>query len=787
MPAVAPSVPVAEPSAPPLARPSEFVPHLQLRTEVILIDKGDGYSDDYEAIDTAVIELSYDYGFVRVPASDLRPQIVLSDGRVVQRDVEQEGKVRRLIESLGPVDLGCLHDCATIPGSTADYAVHLEGDIDALCAFGSQAVPRLRKLGWKVEVSSDYPCHVVEQTGGWYASIGEAEDDRDWFELELGVELEGRRVDLLPVLLDLIEERGSIESLCRTQKRIMALPLGDRRYLAVPPDRLRTIARVLTELYRVDNVPKGEKVRVPAMVPGYLERIDEAFEGENGELWEGDLQARRRARELARVKEPEPVETPKGLKATLRPYQAEGLAWLQRLAAHGAGGILADDMGLGKTLQTISHIVAEKESGRMEHPTLVVAPTSLVGNWKREIEKFAPGLVALVYHGPGRHQLADQFGDVDVIITTYGLMVRDKELFSGRRFHLFILDEAQTIKNARSQAHRTAKEIDAELKLCLSGTPVENNLEEMWAQFDFLMPGLLGDAAQFRSAFRYPIEREGNEERLETLRERVAPFILRRMKDRVAKDLPPKSEIIRSIEIRGPQRDLYESIRLAAHAQVRRVVKKKGLAASTIDILGALMKLRQVCCDPRLVRVSEAAKIENSAKFDTLFEMLPEMLDQGRRILVFSQFTSMLGLIGAELQRRGIAFSNITGSTANRQAAVDDFQEGRTRVFLISLKAGGTGLNLTRADTVIHYDPWWNPAAQAQATDRAYRIGQTRPVFVYNLIVGGSVEERMINLQRHKQALADGLLAGSDQKGVELSEDEVDDLFAPLDEPSDDD
>ena len=278
-------------------------------------------------------------------------------------------------------------------------------------------------------------------------------------------------------------------------------------------------------------------------------------------------------------------------------------------------------------------------------------------------------------------------------------------------------------------------------------------------------------------------------ERLQTLRDRVSPYILRRLKDHVAKDLPRKTTIVRPVQLSGDQRDLYESIRIAAHAAVRKAVKKKGFAASTIDILGALMKLRQVCCDPRLVPVKAAREVEASAKFELLFEMLPELLGQGRRILVFSQFTSMLSLIGDELERmaaRGfqglgkMPHVSLTGATADRQAAVDAFQEGRTNVFLISLKAGGTGLNLTSADTVIHYDPWWNPAAQAQATDRAYRIGQKRPVFVYNLIVEGSVEERMLDLQRRKQALADGLLSTTDHGSIELDEAEVEDLFAPL-------
>jgi SNF2 family DNA or RNA helicase len=555
----------------------------------------------------------------------------------------------------------------------------------------------------------------------------------------------------------------------------MALPLGGKRYLAVPPGRIQTVVRVLSELYEIEGTGPGGGLKVPALAPDCLDELQSAFEDDSLN-WTGDTE---RVRVRVPREEPPLVDPPVGLKATLRPYQMEGLAFLQHLRAHGAGAILADDMGLGKTLQTITHILKEKESGRMHDPVLVVAPTSLVGNWQREIAKFAPALEVHVHYGSRRRHVARNVKFSDVVITTYGLLMRDSDVFDAQAFYMVILDEAQTIKNARSQAHAAVKAVDAQYRIALSGTPVENNLDELWALFDFAMPGLLGDAAQFRGAFRFPIEKQGNTDRMDTLRRRVAPFILRRLKTDVATDLPPKTIMTRPVDLRGEQRDLYESIRIAGHAAVRKAVKKKGIAASTIDILGALMKLRQVCCDPRLLRLRSAHTIEQSAKFDALFEMLPDMLEQGRQVLIFSQFTRMLSLIGDELNERGIPFVVITGSTNDRQAAVDAFQAGQVKVFLLSLKAAGTGLNLVAADTVIHFDPWWNPAAQAQATDRAYRIGQKRPVFVYNLIVSGSVEDRMVALQRHKQALADGLLA-QDEDGIELTAEDVDDLFAPL-------
>lgn len=743
------------------------------------MEQGDGYGSDYREVETAVIYLSFDYDGMQISSAEPGDLIRRADRDPQKRDLAAESRVRRVLESYGPVEMRELETHATFNGREPDYVVDVGGDVDALCAFSAQALPKLRALGWRVEISENYHCKVVEDAT-WYADVqAPAEDETNWFELELGVDVEGRKVDLLPMLLELLQSsRGAgLDALLRRAKRWTGVPVGPKRFLAVPADRLQSILRVVRELYEAEGNGEG-RLRIPEMVPSYLDDLEEAL-GETPLELRGQTDLRGRRNSLARDGAAPRVEPPALLRATLRPYQQEGLDWLQHLRSHGASGILADDMGLGKTLQTIAHIVTEKAAGRIDDPVLVVAPTSLVGNWWREIAKFAPCLRVLVLHGPHRRERFDQIDKVDVVITTYPLVLRDMEVFSQHRFSLEILDEAHTIKNVRSQIHQAVKAIDADLRLCITGTPVENNLDELWALFDFLMPGLLGTSQRFRSAFRTPIERFGNKDRLETLRKRVAPFIMRRMKDKVAKDLPAKTEIVRTVDLTGAQRDLYESIRLAAHAAVRKVVKKKGLAASTIDILGALMKLRQVCCHPRLVPVPSARAVEESAKYEALMEMLEEMLPRGRRVLIFSQFTSMLELISEGLSQRRIRHVSLTGSTPDRQAMVDAFQKGQAEVFLISLKAGGAGLNLTRADTVIHYDPWWNPAAQAQATDRAYRIGQTRPVFVYNLIVGGSVEERMVGLQRRKQSLADSILSAGDPT-IELTEDDVDDLFAPL-------
>lgn len=739
-------------------------------------------------IEAPVLSLTFDYGGAVFRPSETRARFfVPRGGQVValDRDFAGEARAQCLLEGFGAVELSCLEHCSAAFDSEADYVLQLGGNLHSWCSFSAYAVPQLKALGWRVEIDGNYRFQVIDGEPPWYAAVQPEEDGTsDWFSLELGIEVGGQKVNLLPVLLDLLDQSNggeTLESLLRVPARSRALPVGDR-FLAVPLERLRTLLRVLVELYRGEERADGTLSFHGAQAAS-VAKLDEAFEDRDEPLrWEGETSVRERGRRMSIPPSARPAEPAQGLRATLRPYQQEGLNWLQHLREHNAGGVLADDMGLGKTLQTISHLALEKESGRMDRPCMIVMPTSLVGNWQREIGKFAPHLKVCVVQGPKRHAQKRDIPFADVVLTTYPVLVRDLETFVATSYHLVVLDEAQAIKNRRSQANRAVRALDARHRLCLSGTPVENNLEELWCLFDFLMPGLLGSAERFRERFRVPIERDGNEEQLALLRARVAPFILRRMKETVARDLPPKTELVRPVELTGDQRELYESIRLAAHADVRQAIKKKGMAASTVTILDALMKLRQVCCDPRLVTVPSAGAVQTSAKYRLLFEMVTKHLEQGRRILIFSQFTRMLDLISRGLTEQGIKHVELTGASMDRQGLCDTFERGEVDVFLISLKAGGTGLNLVSADTVIHYDPWWNPAAQAQATDRAYRIGQKRPVFVYNLIVAGSVEERMLGLQQKKQHLANTILGNVGKTACAFSDEELDDLFAPLGE-----
>lgn len=433
------------------------------------------------------------------------------------------------------------------------------------------------------------------------------------------------------------------------------------------------------------------------------------------------------------------------------------------------------------TLQTLAHLQIEKETGRAQQPSLVVAPTSVIGNWQREAAKFTPELKVLTLHGPFRKNNFDRIADADLILTTYPLLSRDLDVLNQREYHLLILDEAQNIKNAKTAAAKATGSLRARHRLCLTGTPLENHLGELWSQFNFLSPGLLHDEKTFRELYRNPIEKRGEQYRQQALAARVKPFILRREKKQVVQELPPKTEIPVRVSLEGDQRDLYETVRVTTESRVRHELESRGLAQSSITILDALLKLRQAATDPRLVKLSTAQQVKNNAKLTWLQEHLPDMVTEGRRVLIFSSFATLLGHLESLFIALKIPYSKITGQTKDRQKEIDAFQNGETHVFLITLRAGGVGLNLTAADTVIHYDPWWNPAAEDQATDRAYRIGQDKPVFVYKLIAAGSVEERILEMQARKASLAKGVLDGGLSSATQLTMDDLSRLFAPLD------
>ncbi|THF71345.1 DEAD/DEAH box helicase [Deinococcus sp. Arct2-2] len=670
-----------------------------------------------------------------------------------------------------------------------DYAVPRElrelltlGDDESWLEFMRGGRTDLEARGFTIHIHPDFPLAVAE-ISDWY---GETEEGggNGWFTLDLGIVVDGERVSLIPVLADLIARQPDLftpEALneLKDEETIYAA-LGDGRRVALPAGRVRAILSVLVEL-NLRDIPDGP-LRLPLLDAARLAQLEGAVQAR----WVGAerlLELGRKLRDFGGI---QPVQPPVTLNAELRPYQLQGLAWLQFLREYELGGILADDMGLGKTVMTLAHLLTEKAAGRADRPSMVVAPTSVIGNWQAEAARFAPSLRVLTLHGKDRRSEFGRIPDADLILTTYPLLPRDVELLSGHAFHMLILDEAQNIKNSKTAAAKAAGSLDARHRLCLTGTPLENHLGELWSQFNFLAPGLLHDERTFRELYRTPIEKKGDPHRRAALAARVRPFILRREKRDVARELPPKTEIPVRVTLDGDQRDLYETVRVTMESRVREELQARGLARSTIAILDALLKLRQAVTDPRLVKLDAARKVKGNAKLDWLESNLPQMIEEGRRVLIFSGFATLLGHLEDTLKARNIPYSKITGQTQKRQEQIDAFQSGETHVFLITLKAGGVGLNLTAADTVIHYDPWWNPAAEDQATDRAYRIGQDKPVFVYKLIAAGSVEEKILDLQARKAALARGILDGGLSDATQLTTQDLDRLFAPLEDGEED-
>ncbi|WP_291517155.1 DEAD/DEAH box helicase [Acidovorax sp.] len=697
--------------------------------------------------------------------------------------------------------------------------------------FWAEQIPRLRAEGWSVVARPGF-AHESVPVQRWKLIIapdtGEVlgkevdgplgerqrpvqklqlpEREGAWL-LSLGIEIDGETLDLAPMLADLLrrdarwlnaQQMAAIDDIA-----VISLRAPGGKRIDAPAGPLKAIVGAMVDLLtdptrnqRKDGDPlrlgAWEVRRIEALRAGLVQahRVGTVSGWNNDWQLQGDAGLNQLAQRLRRIGTPQPVAAPQGLQVQLRPYQREGLAWLQYLRTQGLGGILADDMGLGKTAQALAHVLAEKEAGRLTRPALVVLPTSLLFNWQAEAARMAPGLRVLALHGANRGQRYLQMADHDLVLTTYPLLWRDVDALAAQPFHLLILDEAQMVKNAGSRSARALRKLQAPHLLCLTGTPLENHLGELWAQFDFLMPGFLGDVRSFNARWRKPIEENGETLRAQLLSQRVRPFILRRRKQDVATELPPRTETILRVQLQGQQRELYEAVRTTADKQVRRALERQSFEGAQITILDALLKLRQVCCDPRLVKgTTKTAHTMERAKLELLADMLPALIAEGRRVLVFSQFTEMLGLAADLLDTLALPYLTLTGQTPPRQrgAVVKSFQaqdEARARILLASLKAGGLGLNLTAADTVIHLDPWWNPAVEEQATARAHRIGQRQPVFVYKLVVEGSIEERMLELQARKAALAQGVLGHDAEGAVKFSEADLHALLAPLSEPA---
>jgi superfamily II DNA or RNA helicase len=637
----------------------------------------------------------------------------------------------------------------------------------------SEAIGKLRAEGWEIEVAEKAGLAVYDVEDFFPEIEGDPDHGIDWFSFDVPHEINGRRVSLIPIIAQAIRE-GLPSADDPDLPEHMLVPCDDPAdgMLRFPTRRLIEIVDQVRHLFHGKENFDG---------PMRLDRLAAAGVADGLSI-DGSATLRALAqlgKNLRTLTSLPGVKVPRKLKAELREYQIEGFRWLQFLAEHGLHGILADDMGLGKTVQTLAHLAAEREK-KPGNPSLVIAPTSVAPNWAAEAARFTPHLKTILWQGKDRAARIKQLAKADLVITSYPLLAQDFDVLSARNWHVLALDEAQYIKNPKALTARNACKLNAAHRICLSGTPMENHLGELWSLMRFLMPGFLADEKTFNTNLRKPIERDRSADAQLALNRRVAPLILRRTKDAVAKDLPEKTEIIHGIDLNGKQTDLYESVRAAMDKRVRDAISEKGLAKSHIIVLDALLKLRQICCHPKLLKTPAAQKVEESAKLDFLTEeLLPTLIEEGRRILLFSTFTSMLAIIEEHLGKQGIRFLKITGQTTKRAALVKEFQEGDVPVFLISLKAGGTGLNLTAADTVIHFDPWWNPAAENQATDRAHRIGQSKPVFVHKLVCRGSIEERMLELQKHKSGLVEALLSEETSK-LRIDPETLGHLLAPI-------
>jgi superfamily II DNA or RNA helicase len=735
-----------------------------------LVDYG-WSTEDGTHVDLATAH--FDYEDVRIEA--INPVALTHDeqGRVlhIKRDAAAEKQYLSDLQKLGLRKKSTNH--LYIAESAPKGALGPK-DVDEWPHVMQEVIPRLRQQGWRVVVSERFSFNVIviDNIEGHLQPAAEG-----WFDLDMGISVNDRTVSLVPLLAALFQRdkrwlSGALDSIDDGEMIELRTDLGERLHIRAL--RLKPIVRTLIDLF--DRLEGDTPLRVSVWDAGRLQALHDTARWQ----FHGGDAIRALANRLLAGPGMDNTPPPRELAATLRPYQLQGLGWMQFLRANELSGVLADDMGLGKTIQTLAHILAEKEAGRLDRPALVVMPTTLMHNWRDEAERFAPTLRVLDLHGAQRREHFERIGEHDLILTTYALIWRDEDALAAHDYHLLILDEAQYVKNADTKAGATIRKLKARHRLCLTGTPLENHLGELWSQFDFLLPGFLGSQKDFTKRWRTPIEKNGDAIRRQLLAKRIRPFMLRRRKDEVAKELPPKTTIAISVELEGAQRDLYESVRSAMQKKVRDAIAGQGFARSHIIVLEALLKLRQVCCDPRLVKTGQAAKVKQSAKLETLLDMLPPMIEEGRRILLFSQFTSMLQLIATALDAREIPFVTLTGETTNRAAPVKQFNQGKVPVFLISLKAGGVGLNLTAADTVIHYDPWWNPAVENQATDRAHRIGQDKPVFVYKLVTVGSIEEKIVALQERKAQLANAILSDDGANVAKFSAEEIESLFEPL-------
>lgn len=722
------------------------------------------------------LKLSFTYGALPVQP-DATGKVIrwMEAGKIMEaeRNLDLEKTLLKEIQSRGLEPYKILSDnlfAATLPEPRYMFdPTRYRNWADFITANFTE----LEKAGWRMDLPLCYQPRLVDEQD-WYTDFHDA--GTGTLRYEHGILIDGKRVNLLPVLYGFLKERRQktlSEILEEIGEDTFPFPT-EQGLLLIHAKRFQEMVKSLFELFGDGVLDRDQCLRISPW------RATELYQ-EESEGWKPPQELSMAMDALRGGVEISPLEPSADFKGELRDYQKQGLGWIDFLAQARLGGILADDMGLGKTVQVIAAFLRLRELSTKPCKFLVVSPASVLPNWRAELRKFSPSLSVHSHHGSGRHLVATAMDECEVLLTTYGTLVRDEVAFRAISFTAVVLDEAQAIKNSKTKVSKMVGGLRADLRLALSGTPLENHLGELRSLFQFALPGYLGTEKLFNAVIRHPIEKEDSTRAKELLYRKISPLLLRRSKDVVAGELPPKTEIIQELPLTSTQADLYEVVRASGEIDIQETLEGKGFERSQIQVLDLLMKLRQVCCDPRLCKnVTRKTTAEDSSKLQWLREVLPEMIEEGRRILLFSQFTSMLDLIKTEVDKLKIPYVEIRGSTRDREAPVKKFQQGKTPLFLISLKAGGTGLNLTAADTVIFFDPWWNPAMEAQAADRAHRIGQDKPVFVYKLICAGTVESRILDLQERKKGLQELLNEDACSTTKKFTEADFHSLMAPL-------
>ncbi len=646
-------------------------------------------------------------------------------------------------------------------GDSGETLTHIVGEREVLNFIGSK-LPTLRRSGWKVELEGRVSPYLEGLHSITPVIRVTDSPDHDWFEIGFDYEHDGQTLPMADVQRAILKGESFIQR--------------DGQTVLLDIDAVESMTRVFHDCASTEGSRPGT-FRLPRLYAAYVKASMDALDGVDVEM---STEWRDRASEQAGKLSIEPVETP-ALQAVLRPYQKDGIAWLRFLECNGFCGILADEMGLGKTIQALAWLTLERRHPLYRgKPALIVCPTSLVENWAEEAARFVPGLRVLALTGNDRHALWGRIPETDLVVTSYALMRRDVDQYLNFDFSVLILDEAQHIKNRSTQNAITAKRLRASQRLVLTGTPIENSVSDLWSILDFLMPGYLGTHESFRRYYENPIAAGGfeGEEAQVRLRRKMGPFLLRRLKADVAKDLPPKIERLAFCSLAPEQKQVYRALVESSRRKLEDMVAAQGFKRCAIEVLKTLLQLRQACCHLDLLKLPGIPANQPSAKMDLFFDLLDEALDGGHRLLVFSQFVSMLAILRRELDSRQIPYCYLDGSTKERQKIVHQFNSDRAiPLFLISLKAGGTGLNLTGADMVIHYDPWWNPAVEQQATDRAYRIGQKRTVYGIKLLTRGTIEEKVLEMQKRKQAVIDATLSTDESVLQALTWEDVKDLL----------